>query len=158
MSEISDIMTTEVVTVTPDTSIFDAIEILIANNVAGLPVVDSQERPAGVVTEKDLLMFILKLEKYPSKTKNIKTVKDLMTKYVASFNVHEPIDSLYKCFMKGRFRRVPILSDGKVIGLVSRSDLIKYMMSKHKVGIGAGEQSFGKNNRQSHEGEYDDRN
>ena len=139
MSEISNIMTTEVVTVTPDTSIFDAIEILVANNFTGLPVVDSQNQPIGVVTEKDLLRFIFKLEKHPSKTKNIKTVKDVMTRYVASFNVHEPLDSLYKCLMNGRFRRVPILSDGKVIGLVSRSDLIKYMLSKYKAGVGASE-------------------
>jgi CBS domain-containing protein len=131
MSQISDIMTTEVVTVTPDTSIFDAIEILVTNNFTGLPVVDSGNRPLGVVTEKDLLRLTYELEQHPSESNNTKTVEDVMTRDIAFFDVDDPLDDLYKCLMDGRFRRAPILSNGKLVGLVSRSDLMVYKLDKY---------------------------
>lgn len=132
MSEIAEIMTSDVITVTPDTSIFDAIEILIANNITGLPVVGSDDQLFGIVTEKDLLHLISHSEMNPSAIVKDKTVKDIMTEDIASFDINDPLELLSSCLAGGKFRRVPILSDGKIVGVISRADLIAYILAQDK--------------------------
>ncbi|MHC4215743.1 MAG: CBS domain-containing protein [Planctomycetota bacterium] len=138
MSEISEIMTSDVITVTPDTLIFDAIEILVNHNFTGLPVTDAQGGLVGIVTDKDLLRFTYDLEKCPFDADNPKIVRNVMNEDIAYFDINDPLDGLVRCLMDSRFRRVPILSDGKVVGIISRSDLIAYKLAKYRAATAIG--------------------
>ncbi len=125
MSEISDIMSTDVVTVGPDTTILEATNVLTKHDITGLPVVDRKKRLLGIVSEKDLLQLAygLKTHTYASDD-SPKTVEDVMTKEVISFDEEDHLSDVIKCLMDGDFRRVPILSGGILVGIISRRDLL----------------------------------
>jgi len=113
----SNIMTTEVVTVGPDTTIADVVFRLESHRVSGLPVVDSQWRLLGVITEYDLLKSIATLD-----MKGI--VPDFMTRDVLTVDEETSLVDLARMLVTSRVRRVPVTKYGKLVGLISRRDLI----------------------------------
>ena len=115
------IMTTDVVTVTKDTDIYDAIHIMIARNVTGLPVVDHERNLVGVVTEKDVLALLYNVEDRPG------AVQNYMTPAVVAFDQEDSVVEIAASLRNHPFRRVPILQDGKLVGVVSRKDIIRCM-------------------------------
>lgn len=126
MSEITSIMSTHLVTVTKKNTILEAIDLLVKHNITGLPVVDRKMRLVGVVSEKDVLtlVYCLKTKTYDS-TKMSQTVENVMTTEVISFDINDRLSDICKCLMESDFRRVPILSDGKLAGIISRKDLLQ---------------------------------
>ena len=125
MSEISDIMSTDVVAAGPDTTILEATNILVKHNISGLPVVDENKKLLGIVSEKDLLRLTygLKTHSYTSND-SPKTVQEVMTKEIVTFDEDDSLSDIIKCLMENNFRRVPILSDDKLVGIISRKDLL----------------------------------
>ena len=125
MSEISRFMSTEMVTVSPDTTILGAAKVLVKQNITGLPVVDKENRLLGIVSEKDLLTlaYSLATKSYASND-SPKTVEEIMAKDVVTFDKDDPVDDVIECLMNSNFRRVPILSGDKLVGIVSRKDLL----------------------------------
>ncbi len=125
MSEISDLMSTNVVTASPDTTILEATNILVKHNISGLPVVDKKKKLLGIVSEKDLLRLTygLKTRSYTSND-SPKTVQEVMTKEIVTFDEDDRLNDIIKCLMDNNFRRVPILSGDKLVGIISRKDLL----------------------------------
>jgi len=115
-------MTTDVVAVKRDTPIGRAIEILVEKNITGLPVVNDDMTLAGMITEKDVLGIIFDLEDESGK------VEDFMSKDVVSFDQNEDIIAICECLVNANFRRVPVLSEGKLAGIISRRDIVKYIL------------------------------
>jgi len=111
------IMTTDVVSVGPDTSIEEVADLLEEYRVSGLAVVDDQQRLLGVVTEYDLLQGIASLR---MRGKAI----DFMTSEVAAVDEDACLPELARIFASTRVRRLPVTSAGKLIGVISRRDLI----------------------------------
>ncbi len=122
MHETKDIMSTDVVSVQPDTPVARVVELLIENDITGLPVVEPSGRLVGIVTEKDLI-GVLCGQDAPSGT-----ARDYMTDDVISFDEDDDIIAICECLIHNHLRRVPILADGKLVGIISRRDLIKYIM------------------------------
>ena len=122
MLKAKDIMKTDLVTVKSQTPIYEAIRELTDNNITGLPVVDEDMTVVGVISEKDMLKMLYDLEKDGG------TVADYMTKTAVSFDPEDNLLDICNCFMKNPFRRVPILSDGKLAGIISRADIIEYIL------------------------------
>jgi len=122
MLKAKDIMTTDLVTVKSQASVYEAIQELIDNNITGLPVVDDDMTVVGVISEKDILKLLYDLEKDGG------TVADYMTETAVSFDPEDNLLDICNCFMKNPFRRVPILSDGKLAGIISRADIIEYIL------------------------------
>jgi CBS domain-containing protein len=129
ITEIRDIMETNVVTVRRDTPILEAIQTLITHGFTGLPVVDKKNRVVGIITEKDVLALALSIQdkSYDSTTSTSK-VEDFMTTDVVAVDVNETLKQLCTNLMKHPFRRVPIVEKEKIIGIVSRKDIIAYIM------------------------------
>jgi CBS domain-containing protein len=127
MTEIRDIMETDVVTVARGTPILEAIETLVKRNFTGLPVVDKKNHVIGVITEKDVLALSIHNKTYDSSMTTAK-VEDFMTTDVITVDANEPLKQLCTSLMKHAFRRVPIVEKGKVVGIVSRKDIIAYIM------------------------------
>jgi CBS domain-containing protein len=120
MVKANEVMSGSVLTATPDMTLGDVIKLLVKNNVTGLPVVDDDMNLLGVVTEKDVLKVLYNKEKR-------KSVRDLMSKNVVSFDENEDLIKIFKCLVENSFRRVPITSAGKLVGVISRSDIIKFL-------------------------------
>jgi CBS domain-containing protein len=122
MNEIEAIMTTDVITVDRSTPIYDALEILLENDITGLPVVNDNKTLVGIITEKDILKLLSVLEN------DTATVEDFMTKEVMSIDQQEDLIAVCECLIKNNFRRIPIISKGKLTGIISRKDIIKYIL------------------------------
>ena len=130
MVKAKDIMKKNVITVKRDTLIQDAIKTLVDNNITGLPVVNDDMTLVGIISEKDILRILAHMDLLmvldDIKKSNV-TVEDFMTKEVVSFEEYDTLSDVCDCLIQKNFRRVPILSDGEVVGIISRRDLVKYI-------------------------------
>jgi CBS domain-containing protein len=118
-----DVMTTPVVTISPDATFAAATRLLDAKNITGVPVTDAEGKILGMLTEKDILNFTF------THVGNLRdtSVRESMTKEVVTFPSDTPIDAIAQCFGKSEFRRVPIVDDGKLVGIISRRDIVHLM-------------------------------
>lgn len=118
MTTAQDVMVTDLITVTEQTPITEAIRLLMEHRISGLPVVDDDFHLVGIITEKDLLRLC------HEEKGSFNVVGDLMTRQVRTFQLTDPFANLCDCLLANNFRRVPILDGEKLIGLVSRADLL----------------------------------
>jgi CBS domain-containing protein len=116
-----EIMSTNVITVARDEDIHEAIRLMVKNNVTGLPVVNPDGTIAGVITEKDVLDLLYEIRDRPGKA------EDYMTQNVVCFNSDANVADIAANFRNNHFRRVPILENGRLVGIVSRKDVIRYI-------------------------------
>ena len=119
---IRDYMATELVTVTPDTEILRAAHLLMDNNIGGAPVVDTGGRLAGMLTEKDLMHVVLNAGYYSEYGGR---VADYMTTTVETVGPDESVVAVAKRFLEKRYHRYPVVEDDRLIGQVSRRDLLR---------------------------------
>ena len=127
MFKAKTIMTVNVISVKRQTEIYEAIRILVDHNITSLPVVNDDMSIAGIITEKDVLKLL-----YDVTSKACK-VEDFMTKGVVSFNEEDSLIDITECLIKNSFRRVPITAGGKLVGIISRKDIIAYILKlRHK--------------------------
>ncbi len=132
MLKARDIMTKNVITVERKTDIYEAIRILVENNITGLPVVSDDMTLAGIMSEKDVLRLLYNIEDKPG------NVEDYMTKNVVSFDQEDSAREIAESFVKNNFRRVPILKDGKLVGIISKKDVMAFFIKikhEHKVEV-----------------------
>lgn len=116
------IMTTDLVTVRADASIEEAIETLLEQRISGLPVTDDEGRLIGVITE-----FALLAVTYDNRVKN-HTVAQHMTREVIAVDINDPISRIADLCIVHRVRRVPVLLDGKLIGVIARRDVLRALV------------------------------
>ena len=119
MLKAKDIMTTTVLAVTRDMDIYGAIRLMVENNVTGLPVIDHDRTLVGIVTEKDVLRLLYENEDRPGR------VEDFMTDAVVAFEADVELDAVATGLAANPFRRVPIVREGTLVGIISRKDVIK---------------------------------
>ena len=112
------VMKTKLFTVKPAAPLPEAIKLLIDHKISGLPVVDGGGRLVGILTEKDVMRLM-----YEEKG-TVTKVSDLMVRDVRTFQADAPLADVCDCLMANNFRRVPILEGEKLVGLISRADLM----------------------------------
>jgi CBS domain-containing protein len=91
------------------------------NNITGLPVVNDDGTMAGVLTEKDVLKLLYHGLDKPG------TVEEFMTTNVVCFEQDDNLADITDCLMMNRFRRIPILNKGRLVGIISRKDIIRHI-------------------------------
>ena len=123
MLEAKDIMTKHVVCMKKDTPIFEAIELMAGSNITDIPVVEDDMTLVGVLTEQNVLRLF-----HTYKEEKDRTVNDFMTQTAIYFDEEEPLLDVCFCLRDNPFRRVPVTSNGKVVGIVSRSDMLKCIL------------------------------
>ena len=121
MIKAKDIMTEDVISVKKDTPIYEAIDILAENQIAGLPVVEDDMTLIGILSEKDVLSLLF----FYGQDEEKRTVNDFMTQPAVHFDEDENLLHVCDCLTNHDFRRVPITSKGKLVGVVSRADIIE---------------------------------
>ncbi len=103
-------------------TIRDAMRLMTAHRVGGLPVVDNTNRVLAIITERDLLSFF-------KDRKSALTVADLMTSTVVTMNPATTILEAERAMIEKSFRRLPIASEGALIGLVTAMDIVRFFGS-----------------------------
>jgi CBS domain-containing protein len=114
-----DIMTEGVITVRPTCTIQEAIELLLAERISGLPVIDDRGRLVGIVTE-----FALLAVAYDESIMQ-DAVSQHMTTDLLTIEASDPIRKVADLCVVHRVRRVPVTEGGKLVGLISRCDVLR---------------------------------
>ena len=141
-----DVMVRDVITVHPDTDVAQAVALLSKHDVSALPVVDATGHLLGVISEADLLRRVeigtdkhrpwwmeavtgasVLAEEFAKS--HGKKVGELMTAEVVSATEDTSLAEIATLFERHRIKRVPITRDGKLVGVVSRSNLIQALAS-----------------------------
>jgi len=125
MLEAKDIMTTQVVCIRKDTPIFEAIRMMANNNITGIPVIEDDLTLVGMLSEQDVLRLF-----HTYDDERDRTVNDFMTQPAIHFEEHEPLLDVCYCLRDNSIRRVPITLNGKVSGVISRSDILKCILKQ----------------------------
>lgn len=110
---VGDIMTPDVATVRPDMPTENAARLLFSKSISGMPVCDADGKLVGVITEFDII------------AKEGRTVGEIMTTDVVIVSEETDAETVAQILIGRRVRRVPVVRDGTVVGIVSRSDLVR---------------------------------
>lgn len=143
-SSAKDIMTRNVITARKGSSIEEALRLMAEYHVSGLPVVDADGSLEGIITESDLLLRDQSQVSLPSnkplqghwpiadedveekyRRGRAVLVEDAMTAKVITFTEGSAVADIARIMIEHRINRVPILRDRKLVGIVSRSDIVK---------------------------------
>ena len=119
---VADYMTHTVTTVTPDTDIMRAVYLLVANDISGVPVVDAQGAPVGILTERDCLTVALNAGYFDEPGG---LVADYMTSPVETVAPSDRLMDIAIRFRDTRFRRFPVVDAGILVGILSRRDVLR---------------------------------
>jgi CBS domain-containing protein/rubredoxin len=109
----ADIMTPDPLTLKPDTSVHEAAQTLSEHRISGAPVVGADDSIVGIVSEYDLI------------ARSGTTVREVMTRDVISVPVEATLDRVRAILVTQRLKRVPVTSEAKLVGLISRADLVR---------------------------------
>jgi CBS domain-containing protein len=116
------VMTQQVVSINVAAKISDAIELMKEKNLGGLPVVDDENRARGIVTERDIAIL------FADRISGVR-VAQLMSETVVTALPRTTIFEAEKTMVTQGFRRLPIISDGKVMGIITSMDVIRFFGS-----------------------------
>jgi CBS domain-containing protein len=111
--KVEDVMITKVITVTEDQTKQQAARLLAQHRISGLPVVNENNVVAGVVTEYDII------------SKEGQTVGEIMTRGVISVTPDTDLEDVSHLLVQERIKRLPVLDRGRLVGIVSRADLVR---------------------------------
>jgi CBS domain-containing protein len=111
--KVAEIMTDSVISVEPDTSVDEIARLLSEHRISGVPVLGTNGEPVGIVSELDVI------------SRSGQSAGDIMSSGVISVTADTPAEEVVEILRSRRVRRVPIVRDGHIIGIVSRSDLVR---------------------------------
>ncbi len=106
-------MTRDVISILDEATVEDAARLLARNRISGLPVVNGSGMLMGLVTEHDLI------------ARRGRHVSDIMSRSVITVSPDTAVEEVQHLLTNQRIRRVPVVEDGRVVGIVSRSDLVR---------------------------------
>lgn len=141
-----DVMSVNLITVSPNEPVRKAVALMLEHRISGLPVVDSEGALVGLLTENDLVMgtsselpvhlqLLEDLLEAREPTRHLtqvqeigkKMIRDLMVEDLVTAGPDTPVGELIALLVKNDFKRIPIVSGGKLEGIVTRADIVKIM-------------------------------
>jgi CBS domain-containing protein len=115
-----DIMTRDVITVSPAMSVKNLAMVLIKNQISGAPVAAKNGKIIGIVSEADIV------------AKKGKDVKGIMSKKIISVKEDTPVEEIARLMTTHKIKRLPVMRQDEVVGVVSRADIVNAIaMGKH---------------------------
>jgi CBS domain-containing protein len=113
MISVKDVMTRDVITFREDTPVGELAETLHRKHITGAPVVDGDDHVVGIVSEVDVI------------TKKGDVARDIMSSNVISVTEDTGLEEAARILSGERIRRLPVMKQGKMVGLLSRSDVLE---------------------------------
>jgi len=121
-STIKDFMVKDLVTVTPDMDIHQAIKLLLTNRISGVPVINEGGELVGILSKKDCLKVAFSASYHQDWGG---PVSDYMSADVQTIDVDANIIAVAELFLKTSYHRFPVMSNGRMVGLISRHDILR---------------------------------
>jgi len=154
MLKASDIMTKNVVTVTPETEITQAAKLLLENHFNGLPVVDESGRLIGIICQDDLIVQqkrlplpslftffdgLIPLTSYRSLEKEVEkivaaTVSHAMTTDPITIDPDTSLEDIATLMVNNNIHTLPVLDRGRLVGVIGKEDVLRTLMPSEKQG------------------------
>jgi CBS domain-containing protein len=149
----SDVMVNDVITVKPTATVQEAAQVLLTNRISGMPIVDDSGAVVGMITEGDLIRRA-DADVWPKAwgppprrgwlkllmdgdicdtecvTQQGRTVADIMTREIISVDPDTSVSDIATLVMRHRIKRVPVMRKGRLVGLVSRANLLQALASR----------------------------
>lgn len=139
---VREVMTTPVLSVPENASVVDALQLMLEQKISGLPVVAEGNRVVGIVTEGDFLRRLelgteAKHSRWVELFKSVgslageyiqassRRVADIMSRKLVTIGADAPLDDLVALMIDRKIKRVPVVEGGKMVGIVSRADLLR---------------------------------
>ena len=137
----AEIMTRDVITATPQTEVREIVELMLKNRISAVPVVDAAGKVLGMVSEGDLMrrvenktdrrdswwltaLFTASNDASSYVKSHGRRAEDVMTRDVVTISEDTPLYKIAQTLEKHHIKRVPVVKDGKLVGIVSRSNLL----------------------------------
>lgn len=148
MTKVSEIMSTKVTTVRPETKITEAAKLLLENHYNGLPVVDENEQLIGIICQSDIIVQqkkmpiptiftlldgIIPLTSFSHIEKEVQkisatTVEHAMTPNPTSTTPETELEEVAEIMVKNNFHTIPVVEEGKLIGIIGKEDVLKTLV------------------------------
>lgn len=131
MSKIREIMTNDPVSVNPSDSAQTAAQLMRTNHIGPIPVIDSDRKLVGIVTDRDLAIKIVAEGRAATDTK----VADIMSQTLFTCGPNDDVEQAIKTMEEHQVRRVPIVDDQRrLVGIVAQADIATRLSEPKKVG------------------------
>ena len=125
--KVSDYMTRDLITFTPDQTIESVMQTLITNRISGGPVINEKEELIGIISEGDCIKQISE-SRYYNMPMQDKTIEKHMARNVETIDGNMNIFDAASKFLNAKRRRFPIVENGKLVGQISQKDVLKAAM------------------------------
>ncbi len=122
MYQVRDVMNEDFLTISLDETVEEAIRRLVDNHLSGIPAVDEDDRLVGIVSELNLMETL-----YSPEIREM-LVRDVMTKDVLTVAPNTVLSDATGLMVVHRIRRLPVVANGKIVGVVARRDLLRYTL------------------------------
>ncbi len=129
--KVSQYMTKDLICFSPGTALANAIETLLQNKISGAPVVDAQGQLVGMLSEGDCLKGILTGSYFEEAGVR---VGDVMSEALYTLDVDTDIVKAAECFVERGLRRLPVLEEGRLVGQISRRDVLRAVRAFNDTG------------------------
>jgi CBS domain-containing protein len=117
-----------IIAVKPDTSVMEIAEIITARRIGAVLVLNEAGGLAGIVSERDVVKA---LASHAGSILNLRA-EELMTRDVTTATLLTTVDEAMEIMDAGYFRHLPVVDDGKLVGIISIRDLVKYRIMLHE--------------------------
>ena len=121
MVKLREIMVSPVITTKKNAKVSEAASTMCANNLGSLVVVDNDEKPVGMVTERDMLRKVIMTSKNPKQT----DVSQIMSSPLVTCNPDMEVEHAAKFMLQKDIKRLPIVEEGKIVSIVTFTDIIR---------------------------------
>ena len=148
--KIKNIMELDVYAAHENDTVGDVLKMLVERKISGAPIINHENTVVGFISDGDIMKFIAKqdpriidmtsfitvwydVESFDKKLEDLLAidVMELATTKVISVSDEEEIDEVARVLGKKKIKKVPVVHEGKLVGVISRSTIIRYIVSKH---------------------------
>ena len=120
---VREIMTRDVITMSSKSSIGDTVKTMINHHVGAIPIVDAEDKLVGIVTERDFALAL-------AGVLTDELIEDYMTTDVITITSGTPLETSSKLMVRNSFRRVPVVEEDKLIGIITSTDVLSFFVDK----------------------------
>ena len=118
---IENVMVSDVITVEAETTVRQAVDLMNKHEIGCLIVVDEEEKPVGILTERDLLRRVLAKRKDPVRVK----VSQVMSKPLVTGTPHMDLEAAARLMFNKKIKKLPVVENGQLVGLVTLTDMVR---------------------------------
>jgi CBS domain-containing protein len=119
-----DIMTRKVCTISPEASAQEVAQLLDSHRISGAPVVDANDKLIGIITEADIISKV---------NRDGLCVADIMSHELIVVNEETDVSEIAMLLTERKIKRVPVVQDSKLVGIVSRADIVHAVAQGHLI-------------------------